>query len=545
METAKIRGNLIDIIEKQIYPAEITVSQGKISEIRHVDEAPEVFIMPGLIDSHVHIESSMLTPAEFAKAAVKSGTIACVSDPHEIANVCGRAGVEYMIESGNSVPFNFYFGAPSCVPATNFESSGAKIDIEDLKYLFDKYELKYLSEMMNFPGVVHHFPDVIAKIELAKAFSKPIDGHAPGLAGEELKSYVAAGISTDHECFTLREAEEKIALGMKVLIREGSAAKNFEALHMLISKHPDMTMLCSDDKHPDDLCKGHLNKLVLRALAYGHDLFDILTVAIKNPIEHYGLDCGLLRLGDPADFIVIDSLTKFEIQSTYIDGKEVYSSERGISFEESEKIPPINNFNISHILPEDLLVPASSSKIRVIEAMDGELITNEIICEAKIENDLYVSDPEQDILKICVVNRYKQSKPACAFIRGFGLKYGAIASSVGHDSHNICAVGTNDKDLLKAINTVIDSKGGMSLSHNDKLLALSLPVAGLMSDEPARILGQRYHVLNQEAKSLGSNLNAPFMTLSFMALLVIPSLKLSDKGLFDGINFKFTGLSVD
>ncbi len=486
MDVFSIKGKIVDIIKKDVFPCEIIVSNGKISDIIKLSDAPDVYILPGLIDSHVHIESSMLTPAEFAKAAVKFGTVSTVSDPHEIANVCGREGVEFMIQNGNSVPFKFYFGVPSCVPATDFETAGKNIDIEDIKYLFEKYELKYLSEMMNFPGVIHKFPEVTKKMEIAKALGKPIDGHAPGLVGDDLTAYVKAGISTDHECFTLEEAEEKIALGMKVLIREGSAAKNYESLHPLISSHTDMTMLCSDDKHPDDLDNGHINQLITRSLAYGHDLFDVLTVAIKNPIDHFGLECGMLQIGDAADMIIVDSLINFDILRTFIDGTEVYNKEHNIVLCSTEVTEPINNFNISHIDIKDLQIYANSDKIRVIEAMDGELITNVVICDAKIENGLYVTDTEKDILKICVVNRYKQTKSACAFIKGFGLKKGAIASSVGHDSHNICAVGVSDEDLLKAINTVIDSKGGMALASEDKNLALSLPIAGLMSNEPAK-----------------------------------------------------------
>ncbi len=544
MERISLKGQIIDIIARKIFPGEITIENGKIASILELENAPETYILPGFVDSHVHIESSMLTPVEFAKAAVKFGTVATVSDPHEIANVCGTAGVEYMIEQGNTVPFKFYFGAPSCVPATNYETAGNNISAEDIKYLFEKYDLKYLSEMMNYPGVINKFPDVVQKIEISKSLGKPVDGHAPGVTGDHLIAYANAGISTDHECFTLQEAEEKIALGMKILIREGSAAKNFEALHPLISSYPEMTMLCSDDKHADDLSESHINALIQRALAYGHNIFDILTTAIKNPIQHYSLECGMLQKGDPADFIVIDNLINFNVLHTYIDGKEVYNNEEGVLFEETKKIAPINNFNITHISAEDLIVKAGSDKIRVIEAMDGELITNQIICDAKIEDGNYVSDIESDILKICVVNRYDQTKPACAFIKGFGLKKGAIASSVGHDSHNITAVGTNDEDLLKAINAVIDTKGGMALSNGKQLLALSLPVAGLMSDEPAQVVGNRYEVLNKEAKVLGSVLNAPFMTLSFMALLVIPSLKLSDKGLFDGNKFELIDVSL-
>ncbi len=545
MENTVLKGNIVDIVSKKIFPGEVHIQEGIIVAVIETDDAPDCYILPGLIDSHVHIESSMLTPAEFAKAAVKFGTVATISDPHEIANVCGTAGVEYMIESGNTVPFKFYFGAPSCVPATDFETAGNVIDAEDIKYLFDKYDLKYLSEMMNFPGVINSFPDVMNKLDVAKKLGKPIDGHAPGVKGEDLAKYVNAGITTDHECFTLNEAEEKISLGMKVLIREGSAAKNFESLHKLISSFPEMTMLCSDDKHADDLSNGHINLLVKRALAHGHNIFDILTTAIKNPIEHFGLECGLLQKGDTADILVVDTLENFEVLNTFIDGLEVYNKTNGVLFQTPGKLKPINNFNIDHISKTDLKVSAKGSKIRVIEAMDGELITNEIICDAKVENGEYVTDTQSDILKICVVNRYQKTAPACAFIKGFGLKQGAIASSVGHDSHNITAVGTNDDDLLKAINAVIDTKGGMSICNGEKLLALSLPVAGLMSDESAQIVGNRYEVLNKEAKALGSTLNAPFMTLSFMALLVIPSLKLSDKGLFDGTKFEFTDITVE
>lgn len=537
-----VKGNIVDVINKKIFSGEIEIENGIISKINYSDENFSNYIVPGLIDSHVHIESSMLVPSEFAKAAVIHGTTATVSDPHEIANVLGKEGIDFMVENASKVPFKFYFGVPSCVPATDFETSGAKLSAEDIKEIFEKHNLKYLSEMMNFPGVIYDSPDVIAKLEVAKSLGKNIDGHAPGLRGANAKKYIEAGITTDHECFSLEEALEKINFGMKILIREGSAAKNFKALNSLINSHPESCMLCSDDKHPDDLQKSHINGIIKQGIADGHDFFNLLRACTLNPIVHYGLENGLLREGDPADLIVIDNLNDFNIQQTYIAGKLV--AENGKSLIDSVEIPLTNNFNCSEKSAQDFFIPAESDKIKVIEAIDGELITNELIEDATIENGNIVSNIEKDILKIAVINRYNDGKPEIAFIKNFGLQSGAIASSVAHDSHNIIAVGTNDEELAKAVNLVIENQGGIAVTSGDFEQSLPLPVAGIMSNESIESVAAKYISLDNKAKELGSKLKAPFMTLSFMALLVIPSLKLGDKGLFDGNKFEFTKLSA-
>lgn len=543
MSNFQLSGNIVDIVNQRIYAGSISVENGKIIEIIEEDEkAYTDYIMPGFIDSHVHIESSMLIPTEFARLASVHGTVATVSDPHEIANVLGIEGVLFMVENASETPFKFYFGAPSCVPATDFETSGAKILATDIRKLLEEYELKYLSEMMNFPGVLYEFPDVMEKINIAKELKKPIDGHAPGLRGDPLKKYISAGITTDHECFTLEEALDKISNGMKILIREGSAAKNFNTLYKLVEARPDMCMFCSDDKHPNDLVEGHINLHVKQSIALGFDLFKVLQVAILNPIDHYGLDVGLLEEGDDADFIIVDNLKDFNVKKTFIKGINVAAN--GKSLLNSIESNPVNKFVAEKILPSDLIIEPKSGQIRVIEIIDGELITNQKILSAKIVNNNVVSDIENDILKIAVYNRYKPSKPSIAFIHNFGLKTGALASSIAHDSHNILAIGTNDDDLCKAINAIIDANGGMAIVNGDSTEVLALPVGGIMTNEDGYIVAKKYSNLDNKAKKLGSNLKAPFMGLSFMALLVIPKIKLSDKGLFDGEKFEFIDLFV-
>jgi adenine deaminase len=542
MENFKVSGNIVDIRNKKIFPGTVTVENGIIKDIIEDKGKYDNFIMPGFIDAHIHVESSMLIPSEFARLAVTHGTVATVSDPHEIANILGKDGIKYMIENGSKVPFKFYFGAPSCVPATDFETSGAKLDAGDIEDLFETYDLKYLSEMMNYPGVLFAFPDVMSKIEVAKKFGKPIDGHAPGLKGEDAKKYVSAGISTDHECFTLDEALEKISYGMKILIREGSAAKNFEELHPLIKNNMDMIMLCSDDRHPDDLAEGHVNLIVKRAVQLGYDVFDVLRIACINPIEHYSLEVGTLRKGDDADFIVVDNLKDFNTKETYINGTLV--SKDGKTLIESVHSELVNNFNIKPKQEKDFKVENKGGKIRVIETLEGQLITNELVLEPKIENGKVVSDIENDVLKITVIDRYNEAKPAVGFIKNFGLKKGAIASCVGHDSHNIIAIGADDKSLCLAVNSIIENKGGISVVIDGKAEVLPLPVAGIMSADDGFKVAEKYSAINKLPSELGCKLHSPYMTMSFMALLVIPSLKLSDKGLFDGTNFKFVDLFV-
>ncbi len=537
-----IQGNIVDILNKKIFKGEIVVEEGKIKSITESNHNVENYILPGFVDAHIHIESSMLVPSEFAKIAVTHGTVATVSDPHEIANVLGVAGVDFMIENGKKVPLKFNFGAPSCVPATSFESAGAVIDSDDIKKLLENPDIKYLAEMMNYPGVIYEDAEVLKKIEWAKYYNKPVDGHAPGLRGEDLTKYISAGIYTDHECFTYDEALEKLQKGMKVIVREGSAAKNFEALIALLPEHYENMMFCSDDKHPDDLLLGHINQLCERAVAKGIDVFKVLQAACVNPVSHYNLDVGLLKEGDEADFIVVEDLEKFKVLQTYIDGELI--AENGKSNITSVEFEVLNNFDTDKKQVADFEFHSASEKIRVIEALDGELVTNEIEANSLIKNGNLVSDVENDVLKMTVVNRYQNSEPAIAFIKNFGLKEGAIASSVGHDSHNIIAVGVSDEAICKAVNLIIENRGGVCAVSNTEEKIVSLPVAGIMSDLSAEEIGKSYAELDQMAKDLGSKLRSPYMTLSFMALLVIPALKLSDKGLFDGNTFKFISLEI-
>ena len=593
MNSFSIQGNLVDIPNKKIYPAEIVVEAGKIVSIKEMERSHFAetgvirgFILPGFVDSHVHIESSMLIPSEFARMAVVHGTVATVSDPHEIANVCGMQGVQYMIENGKTVPFKFNFGAPSCVPATSFETAGAVLGVKEVEELLQSDDIKYLAEMMNFPGVLNGDKEVMQKIASAHQLNKPVDGHAPGLRGEDARSYVAAlspkapphlpfgeaigaeplpagvidnnfkpgksspscasqippsggGGATDHECFTKEEALDKLRYGMKILIREGSAAKNFEALIDLMHQHYKNLMFCSDDKHPDSLEIGHINQLCARAVAKGIDVFKVLQAACINPVKHYKLDVGLLQEGDPADFIVVKDLKSFEVEKTFINGELVAAN--GVTKIKSQPSTVINNFNCRKKSVEDFAIPAPAESLTmpVIEALDGQLITNKLMLAAPIENGFCVSDVSRDVLKIVVVNRYHDAPVAKAFIKKFGLKCGAIASSVAHDSHNIIAVGVDDESICKAVNLVIAAQGGLAAVVDEEELLIPLPVAGLMTNEDGYEVSKKYTAIDKMVKEkLGSTLTSPFMTLSFMALLVIPELKLSDKGLFDGRKFE-------
>lgn len=545
MGNFKVEGNIVDIARRNIFFGEVEVEDGKIKSINSLADTPKTgsnYILPGFIDSHVHIESSMLIPSEFARLAVVHGTVSTISDPHEIANVCGMEGVEFMIDNGNTVPFKFNFGAPSCVPATIFETAGAELNHDDVKKLLERPEIKYLSEMMNFPGVLYKDEEVLKKIAAAHELGKPVDGHAPGLRGDAVQQYIDAGIYTDHECFTAEEALDKLQRGMKILIREGSAAKNFEALIDLLNDWPEMMMFCSDDKHPDSLVESHINELCARAVAEGIDIFNVLQAACINPVLHYKLDVGTLKVGDFADFIVAEDLTTFKIKQTYIDGillaeggKVVGDWVKHIADRES-----VNQFSCSLKNEKDFIYPFSGqTEIPVIEALDGQLITKKLFHKPKVDNGNIISDLENDILKMVVVNRYHDAPIAVSFVKNFGLKNGAIASSVAHDSHNIIAVGIDDRSICEAVNLIIKETGGVAALGSGKEEILPLPVAGLMSNHNGYEVAERYTSIDKFAKELGSTLIAPFMTLSFMALLVIPHLKLSDKGLFDGDEFKF------
>jgi len=541
MQTTTIQGQYVDILHKRIYPAILSIEDGMIVSITECDEAPNQFILPGFIDSHVHIESSMLVPSSFARLAVVHGTIGTISDPHEIANVCGLEGVQYMIDNGKKVPFHFFFGAPSCVPATAFETAGAVIDSVDIAKLLASPDIFYLSEMMNFPGVLQQDAEVMQKIKAAHAIGKPVDGHAPGLMGDLAKQYIAAGISTDHECFTIEEAVDKLSFGMHILIREGSAAKNFEALYELIDDHPKKVMLCSDDKHPDSLLEGHINQLCARAVAKGINVFNVLRAACINPVLHYQLPTGFARVNDPANFILVEDLQHFKVIETYINGQLV--AKDGHSLIEPVQATSINQFNAKPITISDLQLPVTGypSKdglVPVIHAIDGQLITNLVWDKPTIKDNEIVADTEKDILKVVVYNRYHAAKPKVGLIQSFGFKAGAIASTVAHDSHNIIAVGVDDESILKAINLVVHEKGGISCVQNNVSKVIGLPVAGLMSTADPYQVANDYIEIDKMAKSLGTQLGSPFMTLSFMALLVIPHIKMSDLGLFDGDQFK-------
>ena len=542
-----VKGNLVDVWKQEIYPAEVIVEGSKIVAINTITVAEAStlpYILPGFVDSHVHVESSMLIPSEFARLAVVHGTVATISDPHEIANVNGMEGVEFMIENGKKVNFKFNFGAPSCVPATIFETAGATVDSADIEALMSRPEILYLSEMMNFPGVLFKDEEVMKKIAIAHKYNKPVDGHAPGLRGSDAKKYIDAGISTDHECFTAEEALDKLQYGMKILIREGSAAKNFEALIGLLEEHYKMMMFCSDDKHPDSLAIGHINQLCARAVAKGIDIFKIIQVACVNPVLHYKMKVGLLRVGDDADFVLAKDLIDFNIIQTYINGELM--AEDGKSFIQSVKTEPINNFSCHPVTEADLKILTSeypkndAGLYPVMEALDGQLITNKLYCALPVMDNELVSDTTNDYLKMIVVNRYNPAPVAKCFIKNFGLTKGALASSVAHDSHNIVAVGVDDASLVAAINLVIKERGGVSAVSDNKQMVLGLPVAGLMSAEDGYKVAADYTAIDKMTKEdLGSKLGSPFMTLSFMALLVIPHLKLSDKGLFDGDTFQF------
>ncbi len=538
----KISGKLIDLHLRRIYSGEITVSNGRITSIEEKGSAPEVYIIPGLIDAHVHIESSMVTPSHFAVTAVRHGTVAVVSDPHEIANVMGVEGIHFMTDNAAGVPVRFLFGAPSCVPATKFESSGAIVGAEEIEGLLQSKRTGYLAEMMNFPGVINGDKEVIKKIKIAQNAGVVIDGHAPGLTGEDLRKYASAGISTDHECSTLEEAQEKIVAGMKILIREGSAAKNLEALAPLLITNPEKIMLCSDDLHPEMFEKGHINLLVARLLAMGYDIFDVLRSATVNPSNHYSLGAGLLREGDRADFIVVEDPRTMKVLQTWIEGNLVFDGKKALFGPGS--VLRVNKFNCSRIVPREIEVKKGGPKMRVITATNGELWTGCDIVSSGMDAVVHTR-PEEDILKIVVKERYKDAPPSVGFIRGFALGHGAMATSVAHDSHNIIAVGVSDRDIVTAVNMVSDAGGGMAVVAGQESDILRLPVAGIMSDMPVSAMAARYLSLSETVKNLGCRLDAPFMTLSFMALLVIPELKLSDKGLFDGKNFRFVPLFVD
>jgi len=543
MPETVLRHQVADVLSGTVRPCAVTVRDGRIASVTAVDGpvAPGVLV-PGFVDAHVHVESSMLPPWEFARVAMRHGTVASVSDPHEIANVLGEAGVRYMLEDIAGSPFTCWFGCPSCVPATGFETAGATLDAVACARLLDDPRIGYLSEMMNWPGAIAGDAQVLAKIAAAKARGKPVDGHAPGLRGEQARAYFARGIETDHECFTLEEARDKAALGVRILIRDGSAARNFEALWPLLGEHPELCMFCTDDAHPDVFLSGHIDRLVSRAVAKGIDPMAALRAATLNPVRHYRLPCGLLQPGDRADMVLVDDLRSVRPLRTWIAGVPVAEDGRSLVPPRASGTP--NAFREARFAPAEFAVraPAGESRVQVhaIVAEDGQLVTGRADVAAVVANGIVEPDPSADLLQIAVVNRYTAAPVAGAFVRGFGMRRGAIACSVAHDCHNVVAVGATREALCAAVNAVFAARGGLAVVDGDHVDCLPLPIAGLMSDRPAEEVGDAYERLTARAKSLGSPLRAPFMTASFMALLVIPALKLSDRGLFDGLRFEFT-----
>ncbi len=543
-ESLVLSGLIADLDREEFFEGKVYVDKGVVARIERCPVLERQFIIPGLIDSHIHIESSMLVPSEFAREAVRHGMVAAVADPHEIANVCGVEGVQFMLDNGQASGYKFFFAAPSCVPAAPFDIAGAELGVEEVKQLLSDSRVTHLGEMMNFPGVINDVSDILAKLDLAKQLGKPIDGHAPGLTGDDLKKYVGAGITTDHEAVDICEAEEKISLGMKILIREGSAAKSFDNLYPLVNRYPSQVMFCSDDCHPDDLMKGSINLLIKRGLKNGLNIFNLLRAASKNPVEHYGLNVGLLREGDPADIVVVDDLTNFNILKTYIDGQLVFSAPSHVELPKVA-VESINQFNAFPITLDSIAVAAEEGKrIRVIEVIDRDLYTRTLVEEPTIIDGKVAIDVDRDLLKIVVLNRYKNLPPAVGFVKKIGLKRGAICSSVSHDSHNIIAIGADDKSIVELVNMVIDSGGGIGVHDGYSASAFSLPIGGIMSKTNAESAASAYEFVQQKAKSLGTELTAPFMTMSFLSLIVIPQLKLSSVGLFDVDEFKPVSLFV-
>lgn len=538
----RIEGNFVDVYHRKIFPAKIEIENGKISSIVENSNKYEQYIIPGFIDAHVHIESSMLLPVEFSKMIIKHGTVAIVNDPHEIANVVGSEGVKFMIENAKDSFVKMFFTIPSCVPATSFDFSGGRISFEDVKSLLQSYPFVGLSEMMNVPGVLSKDSEVIQKLEIIRNANLVIDGHAPGLNGDNLKNYIESGITTDHECTSLNEALEKIHLGMKILIREGSAAKNYESLKTLIDLYPDQVMFCTDDSHPGDIIHlGHIDKMVRRALKDGFDLFNVLKVASINPVRHYGLNVGTLQIGDPADFSIVNNLDDFDVISVYINGFEKYSCDKVVVEMESKHIDSfiyLNRFDRTPIELSDLKKTVGNNLL-CIEVFDGEIVTGKRFFSFSSAPINFQSDLERDILKLVYLNRYSNIESQIGFIHGMGLKRGAFATSISHDSHNIIAVGCTDAELLLAINTVISNKGGLVVVNGEEVSVLPLPIAGIMTDKNGIEVAQIWDELVLKLQQMGSPLSSPFMTLSFMALIVIPELKIGEQGLFEYSKFDF------
>ena len=548
----KIKGHIVDVVRREIYDGELVIEGEKIVEVKRCElperEKPWPYLMPGFIDGHVHIESSMIVPHKFARIAVSHGTIGVIADPHEIGNVLGVEGVNYMIRSGREAHFNFLFGAPSCVPAVggDIETCGKVIDVKDTEALMARDDIGFLGEMMNYPGVLADDKEVMAKIKAALRNGKPVDGHAPGLTGHQRDRYAAAGITTDHECSTLDEGRSCIKAGMKVIIREGSAAKDYQLLSPLIKESPNMVMFCTDDCHPDDFVRGHINLIVKRALADGYDLWDVLQAACVNAQKHYKQMWGLLQVGDPATFITVDRISPhFRVESTVIRGKEVFNYNASLPSDQSNKDDHIldlnfpNNFVAVPITADDIDIDLKpGDTVHIIHASDGSLVTQHDEVELT-GNPLFDSRyPWTAVQKIVVYNRYVPgAKPVVGLVRGFDISEGAIAGSVAHDCHNIVAIGSSDEYLVKAINRIVEMRGGQVVVSPDEMLDIPLPIAGLMAPMSGYEIAFRTLCIQDMVKKIGCKMTSPFITMAFMCLPVIPDIKITDRHLMDTKTF--------
>ena len=547
-----VKGHIVDVVRREIYDGEIIVREGQIADVRRC-ELPEggkpwPYIMPGFIDAHVHIESSMMVPHKFARIAVSHGTIGVIADPHEIGNVLGVEGVDYMIRSGHESLFNFCFGAPSCVPAVggDIETCGKVIDVKDTEALMAREDIGFLGEMMNYVGVLANDKEVMAKIKAALHHGKPVDGHAPGLTGQERYQYAAAGVTTDHECSTLEEGRSCINAGMKVIIREGSAAKDYQLLSPLITESPNMVMFCTDDCHPDDFVRGHINLIVKRALADGYDLWDVLQAACVNAQKHYNRNWGLLQVGDPATFITVDNISPhFRVETTVINGEEAFNYNSNLPSHHDSQDHVLdfnfpNNFVAAPITAADIAFDIKSGDtVHVIHASDGSLLTDHE--EVKVSgNPLFDSQyPWTEVQKIVVYNRYVPgAKPIVGLVRGFNVKSGAMAGSVAHDCHNIVAIGSNDEYLVRAINRIVEMRGGQVVVTPHEMLDIPLPIAGLMAPMGGHEIAFRTLCIQEKVREIGCQMKSPFITMAFMCLPVIPDIKITDRHLMDTRTFK-------
>ena len=545
---------IINVFTGEVAPDAVAISDGMIVgfgpyEAQTVVDVDGRYVAPGFIDSHVHIESSMACVAEFARAVLVHGTTTVAADPHEIANVLGSAGIEYMLHSAEHQPMNLYFTLPSCVPATGMETAGARLTAEDLRPFLMEEKIVALAEMMNYPGVLMRDPDVLSKITAARQQKKPVDGHAPGLKGRELHAYIAAGVQSDHECTTAQEAREKLAAGLAIMIRQGTGAKNLQALLPLVNAKTSRRMMwCTDDRHPNDLiADGHIDSIVREAIQSGLDPHLAIQMATLNPAAYFGLShLGAIAPGKQADLVVFSDIKKPVIQQVYCRG--ILTAENGkirpeVQFPATATVTPAMHIDLQNI---DFSIPAEQDRIRVIEIVSDQLITRERIEATPVKNHQAVSDPSKDLIKIAVVERHKGTgNIGKGYIKGLGLKQGALASSVAHDSHNIIIVGTSDEDMRAALEAVVEMGGGLAAVSNGRLLAgLPLPIAGLMSLESVSTVRDQLERLIAITHDMGTTLQDPFMTLSFMALPVIPELKLTDMGLIDVSKFEIVPLFV-